>query len=467
MPIEGDGTAIRGLGGPQGYGEMQVPRSDDGSLRVDMGAVFEDGLFHFGHRHAADRVFVNTNGTLSLGEAFGDYPKAAPGPLPDLIAPFWGDVDTRLDGEGAESGPIWVDVDPVADRVSVTWQAVGVYRRTADSPNTFQLQLIDRGAGDFDIVFRYQAINWTRGTAEDDAGARAGLFGPRLPEPVDLMTGSHEVLRGLPAEAGNTGTAGLWVFEMRDGRLVQDTEDGGDALRGSSGDDTLEGGEGADLLAGLEGNDLLRGEAGDDTLNGGDGADTLIGGDGDDVIFGGATAADRRDMIYAGAGNDSVDGGAGNDELWGGTGADTMAGGFGVDTLRGQDGDDVLTGGAFSDLIFGGDGFDFINGGFGSDRVNGGPGADRFFHVGVAGHGSDWIQDFSHAEGDRLVWGGGAASPAQFQVNFTGNGAGDAGVDEAFVIYRPTGQILWALVDGAGEPSIMMQIGGESFDLLA
>ncbi|KPQ22352.1 MAG: hypothetical protein HLUCCA24_00280, partial [Rhodobacteraceae bacterium HLUCCA24] len=45
-------------------------------------------------------------------------------------------------------------------------------------------------------------------------------------------------------------------------------------------------------------------------------------------------------------------------------------------------------------------------------------------------------------------------------------GAGDAGTDEAFVIYRPTGQILWALVDGAGEGSIELQIGGAVYDLL-
>jgi Ca2+-binding RTX toxin-like protein len=52
-----------------------------------------------------------------------------------------------------------------------------------------------------------------------------------------------------------------------------------------------------------------------------------------------------------------------------------------------------MTGSAFSDLIFGGDGDDFINRGFGPDRVNGGAGSDRFFHLCIADHGSDWIQD--------------------------------------------------------------------------
>jgi hypothetical protein len=192
------------------------------------------------------------------------------------------------------------------------------------------------------------------------------------------------------------------------------------------------------------------------------------GGAGDDILRGGRTGADLRDVIFGGAGDDSIDGGAGNDDLRGMDGKDTIAGGAGADTVIGHAGDDVLTGSAFSDLIFGNDGADFVNGGFGSDRVNGGDGADRFFHAGVAGHGSDWIQDYDAREGDVLLWGGGAAGVAQFQVNIAATaGAGLMAQDEAFVIYRPTGQILWALVDGAGQDDINLRIGGEVFDLLA
>jgi Ca2+-binding RTX toxin-like protein len=237
---------------------------------------------------------------------------------------------------------------------------------------------------------------------------------------------------------------------------------------GTSGDETLAGTPEHDLISGLSGEDILLGDNGNDTLEGGDGADTLNGGDGDDVITGGATAADLRDVIYGGAGNDRIDAGHGNDLVYGSDGDDTVEGGFGVDEIIGQGGNDVLTGSAFSDLIFGGDGSDFINGGFGSDRVNGGAGADRFYHLGIADHGSDWIQDYSAADGDVLVWGGGAATRAQFQVNTTETpNAGAAGVEEAFVIYRPTGQILWALVDGWAQGAITLQIGGQVVDLLA
>jgi hypothetical protein len=38
---------------------------------------------------------------------------------------------------------------------------------------------------------------------------------------------------------------------------------------------------------------------------------------------------------------------------------------------------------------------------------------------------------------------------------------------EAFVIFRPTGQIMWALVDGAGQDQITLQLGSQIFDLLA
>ncbi len=243
----------------------------------------------------------------------------------------------------------------------------------------------------------------------------------------------------------------------------------------SNGDDTLtlatpgtlDGLGGDDRLTGSQGNDQLLGQGGNDTLDGGTGNDTLNGGDGNDLIIGGKTEADGRDIVYAGAGHDSVDAGYGNDLVYGQDGNDTIAGGFGADELQGQGGDDVLNGAAYSDLIFGGDGNDFINGGFGHDRVNGGAGADKFYHLGIFNHGSDWVQDYDAAEGDVLLFGQGGADASDFQVNFahTAN-AGASGLDEAFIIYEPTNQIVWALVDGAGQDEINLQIGGDVFDLL-
>jgi len=229
---------------------------------------------------------------------------------------------------------------------------------------------------------------------------------------------------------------------------------------------SVPGPEEAQYLEGTDLGELIRGYGGNDTILGHDGNDTLDGGDGDDVIVGGTLASDLRDNIYGGNGNDSIDGGHGNDELRGDAGNDTILGGAGVDTIIGGAGDDVLTGQTWSDVILGGDGMDFINGGFGHDRLNGGADADRFYHLGVEGHGSDWVQDFSDTGGDVLVFGG-TGSISDFQVNVTETeAAGQAGVEEAFVIHKPTQQILWALVDGAAQEEITILIGGTEYDLL-
>ncbi|UWQ92436.1 hypothetical protein K3727_06490 [Rhodobacteraceae bacterium M382] len=244
-------------------------------------------------------------------------------------------------------------------------------------------------------------------------------------------------------------------------------------LPGTPADDVVTGSEFDDAISGFAGNDRLVGLEGDDFINGQAGADTLNGGEGHDTLLGGLSPEDLRDIIYAGDGNDSVDAGAGNDLVFGQDGDDTIAGGAGVDELQGQNGNDVITGSAFSDLVFGGAGNDFVNGGFGHDRINGGSGADKFFHAGVLGHGSDWVQDYVAADGDVLLWGSGPATASDFQVNLAhtanaaGERSGDDAVQEAFVIYKPTEQIIWALVDGGGQSSINLQIDGDVFDLLA
>ena len=464
MPVTGTGALQRGLGGPQGLGETAIARSDDGSVRIDASSIFGDGITWFGTSHAGSAIYVNTNGSVSFGApvdglpGFGDQP-----PAYDMIGAFWGDVDTRLNGEGVESGQIWVDMNTATDTLSITWEDVGVYRRDTAVTNSFQIQITDQGGGDVDVTLRYADIDWTIGTADTDGGARALLGGVRLPEAI----GIGGAPASLDTSAGNTSVTGLWHFEMRGGTLPDVTPLTGLALTGTQGGNILDGGTGADVLRGLEGNDVLRGNDGADWLFGGDGADTLNAGSGDDFIFGGNTQDDLRDVVFAGAGNDWVEAGYGNDQIFGGEGNDTINGGFGVDEIIGQGGDDQLSGAAWSDLIFGGTGDDFINGGFGFDRVNGGEGADKFYHLGIADHGSDWIQDYSSAQGDWLVWGGAAANASHFQVNAADtDGAGADGVEEAFVIYRPTGQIVWALVDGMGEDEILLRAGGTTFDIM-
>ena len=426
---------------------------------------------------------------------------AGTSPVEDGNAPPTGQV--IIEGNAAEGQTLSVDATGVSDADGIDTSTIG-YRWKRDGEDisgatgrAYTLVAADVGKA-ITVVFAYT----------DNLGNPESV----ISDPTDLVEGADpnedQVLIGTPYEdtlssgagddaiqglGGDDSLSGLEGADDIEGGFGNDTLDGGagndillggynadslyggegsDLLEGEHGDDTLKGGEGDDSLSGGDGNDRVLGESGDDTLQGGDGTDRLNGGDGDDFIFGGETDADLRDEIYAGSGDDFVNAGHGNDIVYGQNGNDTIEGDFGADELFGQDGDDVITGSALSDLIFGGNGNDFLNGGFGSDRINGGSGSDQFYHEGDFGHGSDWVQDYDAMEGDVLVFGGAFVTTDQFQVNFAhtvsseGVPSGDPPVMEAFVIFKPTEQIVWALVDGEGQSSINLKLGDETFDLL-
>lgn len=353
--IPGGGGLIGGLGGPRGYGEVVLPRSDDGWQRLDLGGVFAGGMRIGGTLFSPDALYVNTNGTVSLGaplamNSHGDLPQ------PDMaaIAPFWADVDTRLSGEAPESGRIWADLDAGNGVVTITWNDVGAFRRDAERKNAFQLQLFDRGEGDFDAVLRYDRVEWTKGALLDSTHGWAGVAAGEDTLFQHPASGLPEALHGLDTMPGNTGEAGLWVLPFRDGAfdadLISGPEPGqGLVLEGGSGNDTLIGGAGYDTLMGSDGADFLdagagggvadygranagiivslsdpsrnAGWAGGDTyrgvvdVTGTDHADALRGDGGDNRLEGGA----GDDTLEGGAGDDSIEGGAGNDLIVGGT----------------------------------------------------------------------------------------------------------------------------------------------------
>lgn len=430
MAIGGSGQIETGLGGDEGLGEIEIPRNDDGSFAIDVSAVFPNGLRIFGKFFAHPIIFVNTNGTLSIGSAEPDYPTTELEHDAPLIAVFWGDVDTRLDGEGAESGAILADIDTELGVFTVTWSNVGVYRRNAELTNLFQVQIFDQGEGNFDIAFRYQTIEWTIGTSDDDIGAIVGIFDP---DGSDILFGGTD-LGALPSTEGNGGASGLWAYSVKDG-IIRDYYRQTPPISGSALADDLDGSDNADHLLAYGGNDTLDAGAGSDTID-------------------------------AGAGDDFVFGGQGNDQIFGREGNDNLLGGDGADQIFGDEGNDVLTGSSRSDLILGGNGDDFLNGGWGHDTLTGDSGADRFYHEGIPDHGSDWVTDYNYSEGDVLVFGG-QASAEDFLIQYAETtGAGQEGVQEAFVTYIPSGEILWALQDGFTQDQIVLCVDGAVFELI-
>ncbi|MDP2518242.1 BspA family leucine-rich repeat surface protein [Shimia thalassica] len=348
---------------------------------------------------------------------------------------------------------------------------------TSMSSMFWRAEAFDQDLGDWDISALRNANAMFGGSGMSMENFDATLAGwSTLDEgeariPTDIRLGADGLVYSN-VEAFNTlQDAYGWTIDYA--RYYLDGTDADDVLAasGEGAGVRVEGLEGNDLITGSAFNDTLSGQDDADTLEGGLGADVLIGGEDDDVLYGSLMseqqAEDRADRIYAGGGNDLARGGYGNDELRGDAGHDTLVGEQGADSLYGGSGNDVLTGAALSDLIFGGDGDDFLNGGFGYDRLNGGAGADRFFHSGDHGHGTDWVQDYAATEGDVLHYGG-SATADDFRVRLAStDGAGADVTPEAFVIHQPTGQILWALVDGGAQASINVQIGGEVFDLLA
>ncbi|MEY8098156.1 calcium-binding protein [Falsihalocynthiibacter sp. S25ZX9] len=302
------------------------------------------------------------------------------------------------------------------------------------------------------------------GQGNDLLGGGIGADTLRGEDGNDRLYGSHgnDYLQGgdgydfLYGGNGDDALSGGSDRDILNGDAGNDRLYGGlgnDDLLGGAGNDLVLGGYGSDLIGGGAGNDTLYGEAGNDRIYGGDGVDRLFGNDGDDFLFGGGSRADGGDVIDGGSGHDYVNGGYGND------------------VIMGRDGNDTLNGSVGSDTLYGGVGNDLLVGGIGNDRLHGGMGADRFYHNSYWGNGTDTVMDYDGREGDRLLFSH-AASENDFRVvlqhssETNGQRMGSDNIREAHIVYIPTGQTAWILIDGAALDQININSAGATFDLM-
>ncbi len=124
-------------------------------------------------------LFVNNNGNVTFGgssSSFTPFGLTTATATP-IIAPFFADVDTR--GQQSALLTYGASTFTTNDTISrnafvANWIGVGYYSSQSNLLNNFQLVLVDRGGGDFDIVFNYDGINWETGGASEGSGGLGG-----------------------------------------------------------------------------------------------------------------------------------------------------------------------------------------------------------------------------------------------------------------------------------------------------
>src|SRR5262245_42629125 len=237
---------LNGPGGSSGFGESDLARGDDNSSgQIDITSVFgAAGLNFFGHSYTS--LYINNNGNITFSSPTSQFtPSVITGGTNNpIIAPFWADVDTRGGVASATPGGnstgvnlVHYDLDTTNGVMTVTWDDVGYFSQHKNLLDAFQVQLINVGNGDFEVVFRYEDINWTKGDASGGSGglgghpARAGYSAGDGVHYFELpQSGNQAQMLALESTTGNTGIAGVDVFEVRNGDVVSNLTRSGTIL---------------------------------------------------------------------------------------------------------------------------------------------------------------------------------------------------------------------------------------------
>jgi len=379
-----------------------------------------------------------------------------------------------------------VDSDPASNSVGIS-AAVGTYTGVTasaideDATNNGVTYAILASTGEFSVgadgsINVAAALNPAGGPTRLVTVEATSADGSTSQETFTInVTGSGLILTGTPNRDILSGSA-------------QD-----DQIDGLGGNDDLFGLGGADTLVGGEGNDRLDGGTGDDTMTGGNGNDTYTVDSAGDVVTetstGGVNDIVNRSATIAAlfanveklflTGSDNIDG-SGNElsnRIDGNSGNNTLSGEDGNDTLNGLDGADTLYGGQGSDTLSGDAGADTLNGGLGKDNLTGGTGADKFvFDLAPSGADTDKIFDFSHADGDKIVFSA-SAFPAigptleadELRLGTSANAATNR------VIYDQATGRLWYDADGNGSSGPILvatlqnqaALGVDDFEIVA
>ncbi|HEU4594021.1 MAG TPA: nidogen-like domain-containing protein, partial [Pyrinomonadaceae bacterium] len=215
-----------------GFTQLSIGPGDDHSSE-EIHLPFAISFFGTTYRS----LYVNNNGNVTFDAPLSAYtPFSLLSTSHPMIAPFFGDVDTRgIEAERAINSDFaryGVSTFEGHRAFGVTWGGVGVgyYDSRVDKLNKFQMLIVERpdeGPGDFDIVFNYDQIQWETGEASgglDGLGgdsARAGFTNgsdASFEMPGSAINGAF--LDGAPTglrHNSNVNVAGRYVFPVRNG----------------------------------------------------------------------------------------------------------------------------------------------------------------------------------------------------------------------------------------------------------
>jgi len=225
------GTAF-GQAIESGFDANTLPPNDDGSAGpVAIG--FDVNFFGI----TRSQLWVNNNGNVTFDGSLSTFtPFDLTSTGQEIIAPFFADVDTSDAGDPVTYGPGTFEGRPA---FGANWINVDYFNSspTHTNRNSFQLILVDRSdiaAGDFDIVFNYDQIQWETGSASggdsDGLGgnsARVGYSnGTGAPDTFFELAGS--AVNGAFLDGGpnalvsnrlNSSVDGRYIFQSRSGAI--------------------------------------------------------------------------------------------------------------------------------------------------------------------------------------------------------------------------------------------------------
>lgn len=152
------------------------PNDDGSSGLINLPFTFD----FYGNQY--NSVYINNNGNISFVSPYMTWTSNSfPDSSYNMIAPFWGDVDTRggMDSLGnllGNGGNVWYKVTPTA--LIINWNQVGYFNMHNDLVSTFQL-IISNGSDSLvsaggNVSFCYEDMQWTTGDASSGFGGFGG-----------------------------------------------------------------------------------------------------------------------------------------------------------------------------------------------------------------------------------------------------------------------------------------------------